>query len=60
VRTAGGTVTEETIEDVNAFEAMLNVPRSDWRSTAAARGARMIELTRQLERLGRRLVELRP
>lgn len=60
VRTAGGTVTEETIEDVNAFEAMLNVPRSDWRSTAPARGARMIELTRQLERLGRRLLELRP
>jgi hypothetical protein len=59
VRTAGGTVTEETIEDVNAFEAMLNVPRSDWRSTAAERGARMIELTRQLERLGRRLIELR-
>lgn len=60
LRTADGRTTEETIDDVNAFEAMLATPRQVWRATAEARSVRMIELTRQLERLGRRLVELRP
>lgn len=59
-RTRNGQTTEETIDDVDAFQAMLAVPRDDWRRTATARHARLIELTRQLERLGRRLAELRP
>ncbi len=59
VRTVDGVATEDTVEDVNAFEAMLSVPRETWRATTQARGERMIELTRQLERLGRRLTELR-
>jgi predicted dehydrogenase len=58
-RTREGETTEQVIEDVNAFEAMLSVPREEWLTTADARAHRLIELTRQLERLGRRLLELR-
>ncbi|MBX9574777.1 MAG: Gfo/Idh/MocA family oxidoreductase [Caulobacteraceae bacterium] len=60
LRTIDGVTSEQTIDDRNAFEAMLAVPLTRWRATASQRGARMIELTRQLERLGRRLLELRP
>lgn len=55
----GGEVIETVVEDVNAFEAMLATPLSDWRKTAMSRGRRMIELTRSLERLGLVLSEYR-
>lgn len=51
--------TETPLVDVNAFEAMLTVPLPEWRATAELRARRMIELTRQLERLGRRLTVIR-
>lgn len=55
----GDDVIETTIEDVNAFEAMLATPPPDWRATATARNRRMIDLTRHLERLGLALSDFR-
>jgi predicted dehydrogenase len=50
-RTAG-TAGQETFADVNAFQAMFDVPRLAWRASQPARLARMIEVTRRLEQLG--------
>lgn len=55
----GEAVIETVFEDVNAFEAMLATPLSDWRATADARGRKLIDLTRHLERLGRSLSAFR-
>lgn len=54
-----GTETVEHVEDVNAFAAMFAVPRERWLADQPARLARMLELTRQLERLGRSLAAFR-
>lgn len=54
-----GDTTETIIEDVNAFEAMFSVPRPEWTATATERNLHMIELTQQLERLGRDLLAFR-
>lgn len=60
VITADGTASRaETINDVNAFEAMFAVPPEAWRATAGERGARMIALAAVLERLGRELAAAR-
>ena len=55
----GGQHKTDVFEDVNAFETILATPRAQWRSSQSDRLDRMIELTRQLERLGRTLAQIR-
>jgi predicted dehydrogenase len=50
---------QEEIEDVNAFEAMFAVPRDEWRRTQPRRLEQIVELARQLERLGAALAAAR-
>lgn len=57
--TQTGATRSETVEDVNAFQAMFDVPLEHWRATAAERGQRIVTLTAQLERLGRELSSAR-
>ena len=59
VRTRDGVERETLVADDNAFEAMFAVPRAEWRTSQAERLGRMIELTRQLERLGADLSRFR-
>ncbi|RYD68145.1 MAG: Gfo/Idh/MocA family oxidoreductase [Sphingomonadales bacterium] len=59
VRTVNGVESEALVADDNAFEAMFAVPRVDWLASQAERLGRMIELTRQLERLGTDLSRFR-
>lgn len=59
IYTDEGATRSETIRDVNAFQAMFAVPPAIWRASAPERGGRMIALTSQLERLGRRLAAAR-
>lgn len=51
--------TEETIDDGNAFEAMLAMPRRDWLADQDARLQKMVAITAALERLGGDLARFR-
>lgn len=55
---AQGTSVEE-IEDVNAFEAMLGIPRRQWLENQTERFSQLIDVTTQLERLGKSLTRHR-
>ncbi|MDP3802980.1 Gfo/Idh/MocA family protein [Brevundimonas sp.] len=59
IATVEGGEHETVVEDVNAFEAIFAAPRAQWRSSQSDRLDRMVELTRQLERLGRALAQFR-
>jgi predicted dehydrogenase len=55
-----GTAGQEIFADVNAFEAMFDVPRPVWQASQAARLARTIAVSRRLEQLGADLAAWRP
>ena len=54
-----GTIKEEMLLEVNAFQAMFMVPRSHWLADQAARSSRMIAVATCLEALGHELSAFR-
>jgi len=54
-----GTIKKEMLLEVNAFQAMFLVPRSQWLANQATRSARMIAVATCLEALGHDLLAFR-
>ncbi len=54
-----GTIKKEALQEVDAFQAMFVVPRSQWLADQAARSARMIAVATSLEALGHELLVFR-
>ncbi len=54
-----GTIKKEALVEVDAFQAMFVVPRSQWLADQAARSARMIAVATSLEALGHELFKFR-
>jgi len=54
-----GTIKKEALVEVDAFQAMFVVPRSQWLADQAARSARMIAVATSLEALGHELLVFR-
>ena len=53
------TTKKETLVEIDAYQAMFAVPRSQWLADQAARNARMIAAAKSLETLGHELLEFR-
>ena len=54
-----GMIKKETLIEVDAYQAMFLVPRSQWLADQGARSARMIAVAASLETLGHELLVLR-
>jgi hypothetical protein len=54
-----GVITKELMVEVDAFQAMFQVPRSQWLADQAARSIRMIAVATSLEALGQELLVFR-
>lgn len=54
-----GTIKKEALVELDAFQSMFVVPRSQWLADQAARSARMIAVATSLEALGHELLEFR-
>lgn len=54
-----GTIKKEALVEVNAYQAMFLVPRSQWLADQVARSARMIDVATCLEALGNELLAFR-
>lgn len=55
----GGEARQETVREDNAFERMFAVARTTWRADQDERGKRIIDISANLERLGRAFAERR-
>jgi hypothetical protein len=54
-----GMIKKESLEEVDAYQAMFLVSRTQWLADQAARSARMVAVATSLEALGHELLELR-